>query len=162
MSPRPRDRAVVPATSKALEASLVLLFVALLSTALYGGLVPDYRSAAGEELADRTLATAAHEVRAAVPPPATNARAVRRVELPDTIRGEPYRIAARNGSLRLSHPDRAVGAEARLALPERVQAVEGEWRSRGTTRVVVVPASGEGVVVRLVTVPDRSLAGGRR
>lgn len=147
------DRAVVPSIGKALEASLVLLYVALLSTALYGGFVPDYRATAGDELADRTLATAAHEVRSAVPPAATDARVRREVDLPETIRGEGYRVRAVNGSLVLDHPDRAIGARARLALPDRVQGVEGEWHSRRATRVVVVPAPGpgDGVVVRLVS-----------
>jgi hypothetical protein len=56
-----------------------------------------------------------------------------------------------NGSLVLDHPDGGVDARARLALPDRVAAVEGEWHSRQATRVLVVPAdSGDGVVLRLV------------
>ncbi len=141
------DRAVVPSIGKALEASLVLLYVALLSTTLYAGVVPEYRATAGAELADRTLATAAHEVRSAVPPPATAARAEHRVELPDTIAGEGYRVRAANGSLVLDHPG-GVGGRARLALPDHVQRVEGEWHSRQAARVVVTPVA-DGVVVRL-------------
>ena len=157
----PADRAVVPSVGKALEASLVLLYVALLSTALYGGLVPDYRATAGDELADRTVATAAHEVRSAVPPPATTVRATYAVDLPATIAGDAYRVRATNGSLVLDHPDGAIDARARLALPDRVRRVEGEWYSRSTTRVVVVPAD-DGVVVRLVDDRDGRLAGGDR
>jgi len=155
------DRAVVPSIGKALEASLVLLYVALLSTALYGGLVPDYRATAGDELADRTVATAAHEVRAAVPPPATEARAEYAVDLPETIVDDGYRVRAANGSLVLEHPDDAIEASARLALPDRVRRVEGEWHSRSPTRVVVVPAE-DGVIVRLVNGADGRLAGGDR
>ena len=147
-----RDRAVVPSIGKALEASLVLLYVALLSTTLYAGVVPDYRATAGEELADRTLATAAHEVRSAVPPPATAASAERRVDLPDTIAGDGYRVRATNGSLVLEHPD-GLGGRARLALPDHVQRVEGEWHSQQPARVVVVPIT-DGVVVRLERGPS--------
>jgi len=144
------DRAVVPSVGKALEASLVLLYVALLSTTLYAGVVPDYRATAGEELADRTLATAAHEVRAAVPPAATAARAEHRVDLPDTVAGDGYRVRATNGTLVFDHPDRSIGGRARLALPDHVRRVEGEWHSQLPARVVVVPAAdGDGVVVRL-------------
>ena len=156
------DRAVVPSIGKALEASLVLLYVALLSTALYGGLVPDYRAAAGNELADRTVATAAHEVRSAVPPPATNVRAEHSVDLPETIADDGYRIRAEDGTLVLDHPDRAIDARARPALPDHVQRVEGEWQSQSRTRVLVVPADGDGVVVRLVSGGDGRLAGGDR
>lgn len=155
MTPRPpgrSERAVVPSVGKALEASVVLLYVALLSTALYGGVVPDYRATAGAELADRTLATAANEVRSTVPPPAAGARAERRVDLPATIAGEGYQIRAEDGRLVLEHPDGGVGGAARLALPAHVDRVEGEWHSRGPTWVRVVPAD-DGVVVRLVNEP---------
>lgn len=143
-----RDRAVVPSVGKALEASLVLLYVALLSTTLYAGVVPEYRASAGEELADRTLATAAHEVRSTVPPPATAARAEHRVDLPDTIAGDGYRVRATNGTLVLDHPDPGVSGRARLALPDHVQRVEGEWHSQQAAQVVVTPVAG-GVVVNL-------------
>ncbi len=147
--PRSRDRAVVPSIGKALETSLVLLYVALLSTTLYAGIVPDYRATAGAELADRTLATATHEVRSAIPPPATAVRAEYRVELPDTIAGDGYRVRATNGSLVLDHPD-GLGERTRLVLPDHVKRVEGEWHSRQTIRVVVTPAA-DGVVVRLAS-----------
>lgn len=158
---RPGGRAVVPSVGKALEASIVVLYVALLSTTLYGGVVPDYRSSAADELADRTLATAASEVRDAVPPPATAVDVERSVDLPETIRGEGYRIRATNGSLVLVHPDRAVGGHASLALPDRVRAVEGEWHSHDRTRVVVVSTdAGNGVVVRLVSAPSTTSTSG--
>jgi hypothetical protein len=144
----PRNRAVVPAVGKALEASIVLLYVALVTTTLFGGVVPDYRAAAGQELADRTLSTAAHRVQDAVGPDATRASARVRVDLPATIRGDGYRIRAENGSLVLDHPDAEVGSRTTLAVPAHVVAVRGEWHSHDPAAVVVEPAA-SGVVVRL-------------
>lgn len=149
-SPDTGDRAVVPAVGKALEASIVLLYVALVTTTLFGGVVPDYRAAAGQELADRTLSTAAHRVQDAVGPDATLASARVRVDLPPTIRGDGYRIRAENGSLLLDHPDGRVESRTTLAVPTHVVAVRGEWHSHERTVVVVEPTAG-GVVVRLAS-----------
>lgn len=143
------DRAVVPAVGKALEVSLVVLYISLVSAALYGGVVPDYRAAAGQELADRTLSTAAHRIQDAVGPDATRATARIRVELPATIRNAGYRIRAEGGDLVLDHPEGGIGARTPLSVPDHVVAVRGEWHSHRVTTVVVEPVAG-GVVVRLV------------
>lgn len=143
-------RGVVPAIGKALEATLVVLFVSLLTATLFGGLVPDYRAAAGNELADRTLSTAAHRVQDAVGPNATRSSARLRVDLPKTIRGRDYRIRTDGRTLVLAHPDPEIGSRTRLALPDHVVRVEGRWHSRRRTRVRVVPVD-DGVVVRLVS-----------
>lgn len=144
------DRAVSPAVGKALEAALVVLFVAAVGTALYGGVVPDYRTAVGDEVAERTVAAAAERVAAAVPPPARAVRASRSVDLPATIRGSTYRIRAVDGTtLRLAHPTPGVGATARLAMPEHVVAVSGTWTSPTPSRIHVV-GNRTGVTVTLV------------
>ncbi len=148
-SGQPGERAVVPAVGKALEASLVVLFLGLVTTSMFGGLVPEYRTAAGDELADRTVSTAAHRVQQAAPPNATAVDARHRVELPERIRGDGYRIVAENGSLVLEHPEHGVGARARLALPDHVVAVEGEWHSAQSTVVAVESVPG-GVRIRLI------------
>ena len=147
-----RDRAVTPVVSKTIELGLVLLFVGLTTTALFGGAVPDYRTAVGDEMADRTVVATAERVEAAVPPAGRYVRANHRVPLPTTLRGDAYRVVAANGSLIVDHPSPGIAARARLALPSRVVAVNGTWRSRADTvvRVESVPGSAVGVRVELV------------
>lgn len=146
------DRAVTPVVSKTIELGLVLLFVGLTTTALFGGAVPGYRTAAGDEMADRTVVAAAERVEAAVLPAGRYVRADHRVPLPATLRGDAYRIVAANGSLVVDHPNPGIAARARLALPARVVAVNGTWRSHADTvvRVESVPGSAAGVRVELV------------
>lgn len=147
------DRGAAPVVGKALEAGLVVLYVGLLTTALYGNAVPDYRTTAGDSVAERALSGASHRVQQAVPPNATRVDARMRVDLPDTIRGRTYEVRAANGSLVLDHPHPGVGASRRLALPGSVGAVRGSWHSaepavvRVTTRngtLVVTLAEGAG------------------
>lgn len=142
------ERGVAPAVGKALEVGVVLLYVGLLTTALYGGAVPTYRSAAGAEVADRTLVAAAERVEDAVPPAARRVAVRHRVDLPATIRGANYRIVADGEALVLDHPEPDIGGRVRLALPERVVSVTGEWRSHDDAVVVVRSVDG-GVEVRL-------------
>jgi len=141
-------RALTPAVGKALEVGVVVLFVGVLTTALYGNVVPGYRDAVGDEVADRAVAAAAERVENAVPPTARHARVVHRVDLPTTIRGAGYHIVAENRSLVLRHPSPAVDARTRLALPARVDAVVGTWESGAETLVVVSGGEGE-LTVRL-------------
>ena len=142
------DRGLAPVVSKALEAGIVVLYVGLLVAALYGNVVPGYRTAAGAEIGERALATAAERVQQAVPPAARAVDARYRVDLPRTIRGRGYRIRAAGRTLVLDHPHPAVGREAELALPPRVARVEGTWSSREPSVVRVTDAPG-GLVVRL-------------
>ncbi len=155
---RDDDRGLTPAVGKALEVGIVVLFVGVLTTALYGGAVPDYRTAVGDEVADRAVVAAAERVENAVPPSARRVRTVHAVDLPGSIRGENYRIAVENRTLLLDHPSPTVGASARLALPERVESVDGVWRSSDET-VVVVTGDEEGLRVELTT---REALGGER
>lgn len=151
------DRAVTPIVGKALEAAIVVLFIGVVTTGLYAGVVPDYRSATAGELGDRTLVAAVNEVEAAVPPYAERVHAERRVDLPTTLRAEGYRIVASSGpegspTLELRHPHPAVGGERPLALPDAVT-VEGSWTGGGGRLVVESAATGEGLVVRLEADP---------
>jgi len=151
------DRALSPVVGKTLELGVLVLLVALLTSTLYGGVVPEYRSAAAGELGDRTLARAAGDVERAVPPNATGglpdgqaAVAVRAsVPLPDSIRGRTYSLVAGSRSLRLVHPHPSVGGETQLALPDRVRTVDGAWES-GAPAAVAVRANATGVHLRLV------------
>ena len=141
-------RGVSPVVGKALEISVVVLYIGLLSTTLYGGVVPDFRSAAGDELADRTLAGATQEVEDAVPPEMAAVDVRQRVELPRTIRGEPYHVRTDGRTLVLDHPDPNVGVETTLAVPAAVVQVEGSWSSTAEA-FVVVERTDAGLVVRL-------------
>lgn len=122
-------RAVSPVVGKALEASLVVLYLGLVTTTLYGGVVPEYRAAAGAEVGERTLAAAASEVERAVPPPARSVTVEVRVDLPRTIAGDRYAIRTDGAGLALDHPHPAVDGRARLSLPAHVVAVRGAWES---------------------------------
>lgn len=142
------DRALAPVVGKAMETGLVVLYLGLVTTALFGGAVPDYRTAAADDVADRTLATAAQRVQQAVPPNASAVRARARVDLPDAIRGQAYEVRAEDRTLVLDHPHPDVGARARLALPASVVDVSGRWTS-AEPAVVDVRGRPDGVAVRL-------------
>lgn len=145
---RRNERGVTPAVSKALEVGIVVLFVGVLTTTLYGNVVPEYRDTVGDEVAERTVAAAAERVENAVPPPVRHAQVVHRVDLPESIRGAGYRIAAVNRSLVLRHPSPAVEARTELSLPAHVDAVVGGWES-GAETIVVVSGTDDGLTVRL-------------
>lgn len=147
---RDDERALTPAVGKALEVGIVLLFVGALTTALYGGAVPNYRDAVGDEVGERAVVAAAERIENAVPPNARAVRTVHRIDLPRSIRGENYRLMAANRSLLLDHPSPAVDASARLALPGRVETVIGEWRSSDEA-VVLVTGGSDGVYVELTS-----------
>lgn len=144
------ERAVSTVVGKGLEAALVVLYLGMITTALYGSVVPDYRAATGGELADRTLAESTQYVQQAVPPNATVVDVRRLVDLPATIAGEPYEIRADGEALVLVHPDPAIGARARLALPSAVDRVAGTWDSQRPA-AVGVESDGDRYVVRLET-----------
>ncbi|MFC6826530.1 DUF7266 family protein [Halopelagius fulvigenes] len=134
---RPADRALSPVVGKGLEVGIVVLFVALLTTTLYGGVVPDYRTAAGAEVGERALVGAAERVEGAVPERSVGVERVVSAPLPATVRGDPYRVRATNGTLVLDHPNPGIGGQVRLAMPSRVSNVTGTWTSSDPSWVVV-------------------------
>lgn len=142
------DRAMSPIVGKAMEATIVVLYLGLVTAVLYGGAVPEYRAAAGDEVAERTVASAAADVEGALPPTAVEADVRVRVSLPATIAGEAYRIRAASDRLVLEHPDPDVGAEAPLVLPARVDAVDGTWES-GSESAVRIGSDGDSLEVHL-------------
>jgi hypothetical protein len=139
---------VTPVVGKSLEAVIVVLYIAALTTTLYGGAVPEYQTTAAEEVGDRTLSKASHGVQQAVPTSGAVREAEVRVSLPDRIRGEPYRIRTDGESLVLDHPHTDVGGRARLSLPDSVVTVSGIWRGDAAT-VVVVDRVEDGIAIRL-------------
>jgi len=141
-------RAGSAVVGKALEAAIVVLYVGLLTSTLYAGAIPEYRTAAGQEVADRTLADASADIRSAVPPNASRVNATVRVDLPATIRGEAYALRVDGRQLVLDHPHDAVGGRTPLALPRTVDSIDGQWASR-TDAVVRVRGDADGLAVRL-------------
>jgi len=144
------NRAVSTVVEKALAIGLVTLFVSLVSLTMFGGVVPDFRAASGEELAERTLAKATERVQQAVPPNTTRADVRTRVTLPGTIRRAGYRIRVDGRTLVLDHPSDRISARTPLALSPSVVSVGGEWQSGGTTYVRVERVE-DGLAVRLET-----------
>lgn len=143
------ERATSAVVGKALEAALVVLYVGVLASALFGGAVPEYRSAAGAEVGERVLSEANQRIQQAVPANATTVEARTRVDLPETIRGQDYAIRVDGRSLALDHPDPAVERSTPLALPGTVATVEGNWTSHEPA-VVAVERDRDDLRVRLV------------
>lgn len=88
------DRAVTPIVAKAIEAGIVVAFIGVLTTGLYAGVVPEYRSATAADVGDRTVVAAGNEIERAVPPDAERVHVETSVDLPETIRSERYRLVA--------------------------------------------------------------------
>lgn len=141
-------RGVSPVVAKTLEVGVVVLFVGLLSMSLYGNVVPEYRTAVADRVAERTAAAASERIEQAVPPNVTGVRGRVAVDLPPAIRGERYSVAVENRTLVVDHPRPGVAATARLALPESVVAVRGNWTSDEPAVVVARRVAG-GVVLEL-------------
>lgn len=142
------DRAMSPVVGKAMEATLVVLYVGLVTATLYGGAIPEYRTAAGEEVAERTVSSAATDIENAIPPEAVRAEINLVVALPTTIAGDRYRIYAEGDRLVLDHPNPEVSTGTPLVLPGRVLAVSGNWESGESARIHVTTVDG-GLEVRL-------------
>jgi FlaG/FlaF family flagellin (archaellin) len=143
------NRAVAPVVGKLLAAAIAVLYVAGTTAVLLGGVVPEYRTAAGEELSERTLAEAAAAVDRAVPETTTDSVGTRiRVDLPASIRDASYSIVLKNGTLALDHPDSRLDRRTQVQLPSRVDTIESTWES-GETFVVVVSSDGTNRTVEL-------------
>jgi len=152
------DRALSSVVGKSLELGLLALYVGLLVSTFYGGVLPEYRASAADSVADRTTAALATDVEAAVP--ATADRGIaddggvvavaveREVDVPRTIRGDPYRVRLEDGALVLDHPDESLSRTLPLALPDAVVRVTGAVASSDAV-VIVVESTPGGLVVRL-------------
>jgi hypothetical protein len=142
-------RGVAPVVGKALAVAIVVLYVGVVTTGMYAGVVPEHRDTAGDRVGDRTLAAAGDWIEDAVPPTATRVDRRVRIDLPETIRGEGYWIRTDGEVLVLDHPREAVGGRLRLNLPSSVVSVTGRWSSYEPA-VVAVEGSSDGLTVRLV------------
>lgn len=126
---REDTRGVSAVVGKALAAGVALLYVAGMTGLLFGGVIPGYETTAGDELADRVLATAAGTVETAVPRADGTATARAAVDLPATIRDTSYRLELTGRTLALSHPDPGIGGQIRLSLPSNVTVEDATWHS---------------------------------
>lgn len=142
-------RAASTVVSKGLEIAIVLLYVGIMSAALYGSVVPEARETADDAVAERALAAAVEDIRAAVPSGGDGTVRLT-VDLPATIGGEPYTVVPQGRTLVLQHPHDAVDSRVALLLPDRVEAITGHWKS-GEETVVEIEASDDGVDLRLVS-----------
>jgi len=129
------ERGVSPVIEKLVTAGLVVLYIGGMTTVLFGGIVPAYETAAGEEVAERTLATAAGEIETAAPRSGSETAVRATVDLPATIDDTAYRIVLSDRQLRLEHPDPEIGATTRLAVSEDIRLEPGRWQS-GSTLVI--------------------------
>jgi hypothetical protein len=131
------NRAVAPVVGKTLAAGIALLYVAGTLTILLNGQVPAYRTAAGAEVGERALATAADGIERALPDAEGHVQTRREVALPATIRDAGYALRLQNDTLALDHPIEAVDEQTSLSPPENVTVADGHWES-GETLVVRV------------------------
>lgn len=131
------DRAMTPVVSKTLTVSIVVLYIAGMTTILLGGVVPEYRSNAGAELGDRVLATAGESIESTVPEANGTVEANRTVDLPPRIRGQQYELELANSSLHLRHPDERIGDTVSLALPPGTTVDNTTWRSGSNLEIRV-------------------------
>lgn len=146
------NRAVAPVVSKLLATAIAVLYIAGTASLLLGGVVPEYRTATGEELSERTLAEAAATVERAAAGSESTTVAYVRADLPSTIRDGSYRLVLWNGTLVLDHHDARLDARTNLSLPSGVDTVESSWKS-GKTLVVRVSAGGTNRTVEFVERP---------
>lgn len=152
---RPTEREGRRATSavigKVLAAGITLLFVGGMSATLYGGVVPDYQTAASDELGERVLATATTNVEATPPTITGTVERHRTVDLPATIDNDGYRLVLHNETLELVHPDEGITTETRLAVSDNVTIEESTYHS-GADLVISVEGPTDD---RRLTIDDR-------
>jgi hypothetical protein len=129
------NRGLSPVVGKTLAASLAVLYVAGMTALLLNGPVPAGRTAAGGELGERVLATAAGNVEAALPDGDRRVDTRTEVPMPATVRNAGYALELRGGRLVFDHPVDALDRETRLSLPANVTVADGDWQS--TDRLVV-------------------------
>lgn len=133
---RDDDRAASAVVGKVLAAGIAVLYVAGMTTLLFGGVVPEYRAASGGELGDRVLATAAGELERSIPAVEGEVHLRTERELPATIKDEEYELVLSGTTLELDHPEPKIGAKTEIALPPDVTVENATWTSRQTFVVV--------------------------
>jgi len=139
---RSDDRGVSSVVGKVLAIGISLLYIGAMTTLVFGSVVPEYRTATGQEMGDRVLATAAGSIEQAPPAVGGTVEAATAVELPATIRDSGYRLTVSGRTLELDHPD-GISAETRLSLPDDMTVQDGSWNSGGELLVAVSGPAGD-------------------
>lgn len=134
---RTDGRAVSAVVAKTFAAAIAVLYVASVSGLLLGSVVPGHEAAAGEELSDRVLATAAQTVEQSTPDTNGTVNTTVAVDLPATIESHSYRIVAEDGELRLVHPTDRIETSTSLSLPPGTAVEAGVWHSGSAFRIRV-------------------------
>lgn len=134
------NRAVAPVVAKLLAAGIAVLYIAGTTTLLFGGVVPEYRTAAGEEVSERVLADAAGTIERGAPDTDTTVDVYVRTELPATIRNSGYTLVLDNATLILDHPNDRLDRRTNLSVPQSMATSESRWESGGE---LVVHVSGD-------------------
>lgn len=129
-------RGTTSVIGKTLEVAIVLLYIGLLATVLYGDVVPSHRSTVGSEVGQRTITAIAEDVQESIPPERGEAVVVVEIDLPATIAGRSYRIEVDDNRLSLSHPNPDIDESVPLFLDDRVESISGSLTGgRGQIRV---------------------------
>lgn len=124
-------RALTPVVEKTLAAGIALLYVGGMMGLLLGGVVPGYEATAGEELSERTLATAAASIEGTPSSVDGDIEKTRTVSLPGSIDDAGYRLILADGTLTLVHPHDGFDRSMQLGVPADVTVIEGTWESGG-------------------------------
>lgn len=147
---RRADRALSPVIEKTLVTGIALMYIGGVMGLLIGGVVPTYETAAGEELSERTLATAAGEIEQASTGMAGNVTSTTSVTLPPAIDDTGYELRLDDERLVLEHPTDEFDRETTVAFGENVTGGSGTWNSGGELVIHVEGTAAE----RTVTIGD--------
>lgn len=131
------DRALSPVVEKSLAAGITLVYITGMLGLLLGGIVPGFQAGAGEQLGERTAATAAGHIEDTATAPDGHVDVSRTVDLPETIDATGYWLTIENDTLVLDHPDSTYDVEIPLALPAGTTGIESRWESGGELRIRV-------------------------
>ncbi|GEM_PF-3649899 len=143
------NRGVSPVVAKALAIGLVALYLAGMSTALLGGVVPAYETRAGAEVGERTIATAANEIERTPPAVEGDVETRTTIMLPESIANSNYRLVLSNETDRLvlEHPDAAIETATSLSLPAGTTVENGTVLGGEVTITVRGPADNRTVAI---------------
>lgn len=137
------NRAVSPVVEKTLATTIVVLYIGAMTTLFVGGIVPDYRGATGQEIAERTHATVLAEIETTIPETEARTTAQTRLEVPATIRATGYDLVLDGGELRLEHPADSIGVRSRVWTPDDVTIADSRVDSGADLLIVLEGAGGD-------------------
>jgi len=153
-----------PVTLRAvIEIGIVVTYLLAIGAVLYGAAIPTYQDAASESLADQVLSDSVRAVNDATADASSQGttreseHTLRRVELPETIDGQPYRVYVDGAMLRIEHPDPAIESAVPLPVAGTVDRIEGSWTSTEVATLEITATGNNRETIRLVTCPETAL-----